>query len=68
MMDNPVSGYPTYRNFIYLGIVSKNVRRRAKNAGLVSLTAKDFRRLIERSFAGSRMLYEGTWYDTVKYP
>lgn len=60
-------GYLTFRSYVYLGRVRNSVRERARRAGLVSIDKRTMRNMIQNSFAGSRMLYEGVWHDTVRY-
>lgn len=61
----PMTGYPTFRNFVCLGRAGASVRRRAKKAGLKVVNAKQFRLVVRGGF--SALVYQGTWYDTVKY-
>ena len=60
--------YLTFRNTVYLGRVRHDVRRRAKEAGLIVVTAKTMLRYRNSVQTIQRMIDEGRWYDTVKYP
>lgn len=60
-------GYATFRNFVYLGVTTKAAKRRAALAGLIVVTAKQYRKLHEEAGAGTRLMYCGIWYDTVRY-
>lgn len=60
--------YETLRNFVYLGPhPTKNLKRRARKAGLRPLTVKQWRAMHGNQQAIIRMLYGGRWYDTVKF-
>lgn len=59
-------GYFTYGRFVYLGRVAREVRYRAKKAGLTIVTSKRMSELLNVP-ALTRIRLEGVWYDTVKY-
>ncbi len=61
-------GYPTLGRYVFLGRVSPEVRKRAVRAGLIVLTAKRFRLHASSMASISRIMVDGTWYDTVRYP
>ena len=59
--------YPTLGNRVYLGRVSPKVRQNAINAGLIPTSRKEWGILSRRMQAIERFIYNGEWYDTVKY-
>ncbi len=61
-------GYSTMGNHILLGRVSLYVRKRAKRAGLVPITRRQYHKLFLSMDAIHRLALEGYWFDTVKYP
>jgi hypothetical protein len=59
--------YLTFGRFVHLGRTSERTRKNAIKAGLTPIPAKRMGQLIRGSMAGTRMIKEGTWHDTVKY-
>jgi hypothetical protein len=59
--------YATLGVCVYLGRVNRNVRMRAKRAGLRIVDAKKFHKMHLDMMAIERIDCQGYWHDTVKY-
>lgn len=60
--------YLTWKNKVYLGkYVKKDVKKRAKKAGLKPLNAAQLRKLRVSMQTINWIIEEGRWYDTVRY-